>query len=513
MKTPPFALLPAAILLTACEPPENTPEPPATPEPEVQAEPEAPSFDPTLSTVRVSSTRQNWNERQPWEKNPPRKRRSLGAVVPGPRVLTTAEMVTDATYLELETADGLKLAPARVEAVDYEANLALLALEDEADLFFEGLEPVELAGTPTLGDTLEIVQVESNGLPLVTSGPIQGVDVVSNFLPGQFFLAYEVKASMQNSASSFSLPVFHENQLAGMLTNYNSDDQISDVTSTPIVRQFLEDSADGDYQGFPSLGVATTSTDDTNFRTWLALPEDQGGIYISSVRDESPAAKAGLVKGDVLLSIDGFEIDRLGYYDDPDFGRVFWSHLVRGSKAVGEEVPMQVLRDGEMVELTAALERFSANDRLVPNYTYGKAPNFLIKGGLLFQELTRPLLQSFGKEWESRAPLDLLNVYENPEEYEDRYDRVVFLSGVIATPATVGYERLRNLIVSEVNGRPVRDMKTLVDAFSEVPADGLHSIDFENESVTVYLDEPLATGVDAQLIQRGLTRLSRTEPE
>ncbi|MCH7228651.1 PDZ domain-containing protein [Haloferula sp. A504] len=510
MRTSPFLLL-AAVTFSACDSPDPITEIEPAPLPEIAEEPAAPAFDPTLSTVRVSSTRQDWNQRQPWEKNAPRKRRSLGAVVSDTHVLTTAEMVTDATYLELETADGLKLAPARVEAVDYEANLALLTLEDADDDFFEALVPLEIAEAPKPGDVLDIVQVESNGIPLVTSGPIQSLDVISNFLPGQFFLAYEVKASMQKSASSFSLPVLSEGKLAGMLTNYNSDDQISDVTATPIVQRFLDDAADGSYEGFPSLGVATTSTDDTNFRSWLKLPEDNGGIYVSTVRKGSAADEAGLEKGDVILTVDGMDIDRQGYYEDPELGRVFWSHLVRGSKGAGDEVTLGVIRDGEVVELTATLERLQAAERLVPDYTYGKAPNFLIKGGLLFQELTRPMLETFGKEWESRAPLDLLDVYENPEAYEERFDRVVFLSGVIATPATVGYEPLRNLIVTEVNGKPVRDIKSLVEAFGATPADGLHSIRFDNQDFAVYLDDVLATNVDTQLLQRGLTKLSRTE--
>ena len=510
MKIPPIILL-AAAAFTACDSPAPMVEEAPAPAPELIEEPAAPAFDPTISTVRISSTRQDWNQRQPWEKNAPRKRRSLGAVVSDSHVLTTAEMVTDVTYLELETADGLKLAPARVEAVDYEANLALLALEDENDDFFENLVPIEIAEAPKPGDTLDIIQVESNGIPLVTSGPIQSLDVISNFLPGQFFLAYEVKASMQKSASSFSLPVLSDGRLAGMLTNYNSDDQISDVTATPIVQRFLDDASDGTYEGFPSLGIATTSTDDSNFRSWLKLPEDDGGIYVSSIRKGSAADAAGLEKGDVILSADGMKIDRQGYYEDPEFGRVFWSHLVRGSKGAGDDVSLEVMRDGEVVELTATLERLQAAERLVPNYTYGQAPNFLIKGGLLFQELTRPLLQSFGKEWASRAPLDLLDVYENPEAYEERFDRVVFLSGVIATPATVGYEPLRNLIVTEVNGKPIRDMKSLVDAFGETPTDGLHAIRFDNQDFAVYLDDVLATNVDTQLLQRGLTRLSRTE--
>jgi hypothetical protein len=201
----------------------------------------------------------------------------------------------------------------------------------------------------------------------------------------------------------------------------------------------------------------------------------------------------------------------MGYFEHPVYGRTFWSHLVRGAKGAGESVSLAILRDGEPQSLTAELERRDRQSELVPGYSFGKAPNFLVKGGLIFQELTRPLLESFGEEWQSRAPLNLLDVLENPDKYEENHDRVVFLAGVIATPATVGYEPLRNLIVTEVNGKPVRDMKSLIAAFDEVPSDGLHSIEFDEENFKVYLDELVSTEVDGQLLQRGLTKLSRAE--
>ncbi|GAA5477829.1 S1C family serine protease [Haloferula helveola] len=506
------ALLLPLLFLAGCERPTATsaPQPAPTTAP-VEVEETAPEFDPTASVVRINSTRQGWNPGQPWEKNSPRKRRSLGAVVGDGKVLTTSEMVADATYVELETTDGRKLAPAKVAAVDYEANLALLSLEDPEDDFFAELTAVEIADPAKPGDELQIVQVENNGTPLVTRGPVQSLDIISNFLPGQFFLAYEVKASMQNSASSFTLPVFRDDKLAGLLTSYNSKDQLSDVTATDIVRRFIDDAADGSYEGFPSLGVSTSSTDDSNFRKWLKLPDEVGGVYVSSVRKDSGAEKAGLKEGDVVVGVDGHDIDQLGYYDDPDYGRLFWSHLVRGSKAVGETVELRVMRQGEPVTIEAILERRDNDSALVPAYTFDKAPNFLVKGGLVFQELSRPLLEAFGDEWQSRAPLELLDVLENPEKYEEKADRVVFLAGVIATPATVGYESLRNLIVSEVNGVEVRDMESLIKAFDNVPGDGLNAINFASEDFTVYLDEVVSTAVDGQLLERGLSRLSRSD--
>ena len=511
----PFLILPLVLAANAAEPEDAPPaqdKAATTAEVvvEVSGDAKPASKDLLKSVVRISTTQQSWNQAQPWEKVSPGKRRSLGAIVSGNHVLTTAEMAADATYIELESADGKRLASAKAIAVDYEANLALLGLESDSDAkFFEGTDALEIAARPKPGDTLDILQVEENGLPLVTTGGIQSIDVVSNFLPNQFFLTYEVKASMQSAANSFSLPVLRDGKLAGLLTSYDSKDQISDVTATDIIERFVREASDGDYAGFPSLGIATSRTEDSNFRAWLKLPEGDGGLYVSNVRVGGAAEKAGVKKGDVIVSIDGHEIDRLGYFDDPHYGRLYWSHLVRGAKSSGDKVLLSMLREGQPVKVEAVLDRRDEKDQLVPAYTFGKAPAYLVKGGFVFQELTRPLLESFGDEWQSRAPLNLLDVYENPQKYESRGHRIVLLAGVIATPATVGYESLRNLIVTKVNGVEIKDMKSLIEAFEKPGTDGMDAIEFDDEKFAVQLDEALSTTVDKQLLQRGLSPLSR----
>lgn len=116
-----------ALSLIGCQPKAVTP---ATPTSEVKEISE--------SMVRVNSTLQSWNIAQPWEKNPARQRRSLAAIVEQNQVITTAEMVADATLIEVESTDGAKRARATVACVDYEANLALLKIDDakeSADFF------------------------------------------------------------------------------------------------------------------------------------------------------------------------------------------------------------------------------------------------------------------------------------------------------------------------------------------------------------------------------------------
>ncbi len=508
-----FALL---LALTACDPTSSKPLPetaaesnptPAPPAAEVPAPLELKN-----NVVRINSTLQSWNPGQPWEKFPPSQRRALAAIVSPQRVLTTSEMVADATYLEFESPDGTRFAQAKVIAVDYEANLALLgpANEAEGNSLFEKTLPLELTSPPKIGQTVEILQIEDSGLALLTPGNLRSIDIASNFLPGHGFLTYLIKASMQSAASSYSLPVLTGGKLTGILMSYDSKDQICDVVSTDIIARFLKESAGGSYKGFPSLGVSIARTEDTSFRQWLKLGEDQGGIYIKSVRKGGAAALAGAKKGDVILAIDGHPIDRRGYYQHPNYGSVFWGHLVRGEKSTGDTIAISLLREGLPLEIEATLTRDEEHSKLVPGYTFGKAPNFLVKGGLVFQELTRPLLEAYGKDWQSRAPLEFLDALENPEKFEEKMDRVVFLSGSIPTPATVGYESLRNLIVRKVNGKEIRDMKSLIAAF-EGNTEELHSIEFAEEDFKVYLDDATATEVDSQLLERGIDRLSRAE--
>ncbi|MFD2256787.1 PDZ domain-containing protein [Luteolibacter algae] len=505
-------LLPLSLglLLASCKPqaPEtNTEKAP------VEVEVTTPAVDLVESVVRINSTSQSWNAAQPWEKNPPQEIRSLGAIVAPNQVLTTGEMVADATYLELELPDGSRTAEAKIVAVDYEANLALLTVksDEQREDFFANTRPLPIADKPAIGDSMQIFQVEDNGTTLLTFGTLQSVEVLNSFLPNQSFLTYLVKASMQSAASSFSLPVLKDNALAGILLSYDSDDQISDVLSIDVISHFLESAKGETYAGFPSLGISVTRTEDPSFRDFLKLTAEQGGLYISNVRIGGAADLAGIKKGDVLLAAAGFPIDRRGYYQHPQYGPVFWGHLVRGEKSTGDEINLSILREGQPMEISAILTREEPQDHLVPDYQFDRPPNFLVKGGLVFQELTRPVLEAFGKDWTSRAPLNLLDAYENPEKYENNTKRVIFLSGSIPTPATVGYESLRNLIVKKVNGIEIDSMKTLIEAFDKPNADNLHSIEFLEENFTAYLDETISTNVDGILLQRGLTRLSRAE--
>ncbi|MDQ0560377.1 S1-C subfamily serine protease [Rhizobium mesoamericanum] len=73
-------------------------------------------------------------------------------------------------------------------------------------------------------------------------------------------------------------------------------------------------------------------------RPWLGAfsAESNGDVVVMSVAEGSPAANAGLRRGDIISEIRDGEVDGLA-----DFYRKVWS-----SGPAGAEIPMRVLRDG-----------------------------------------------------------------------------------------------------------------------------------------------------------------------
>lgn len=464
---------------------------------------------PADSILRINATLQSYHPFYPWQKNNPRKRSGLGTLLPNNQVLTAAKLVADAVYLEFESADKAHTVTARVAAIDYEANLALLTPADPDKLgFLKDLPAAQLAEKVLPGDSITILQLDDTGTAQRTVGPVRSLSLESSFLDNRLVLTARIKASLQSENSSFTIPAFKENgRFAGVLTSYSSNDQISDVTTPDVIRLFLEDAADGQYVGFPSLGIGFATTEDRNFRRWLELPASDGGLFIDRLAPGGAAEVAGVKKGDVLLAIDGHQIDRRGYFDHPEYGRLYWTHLISSNRKVGDQPKLQLLRDGEKMELTVTLTR--RQEPLVTTHFHGSAPPFLLEGGLIFQELSMPYLKAFGKKWSERAPSNLLDILYTQHEFQKKQRKAVILTRIIASEATIGYEQIHNHLVKEVNGHPVTDIPSLAAAFEKKPENGIHVIVTDKEPYKIYLDASQARATNQQFLDAGLPALSR----
>lgn len=442
------------------------------------------------SLLKVNVTYQSYNLQIPWQKESAGGRRGLGIVLAKNRVLVTAQMVADSTYIEFELPDSGQKLPAKVEAVDYEANLALLAPNSPAREkdFFAGLSGVQLDTTPRIGDALSVWQSGRVGDLIVTPMRISKVMTQGYFVENAAFLVYEATGIIRSESNSFTLPVVRGGKLAGLLLRYDSKNQVAILLPAPIIAHFLKDVADGKYDGFPSLGIEFQITQDEQFREYLGLKNGSPGVFISKVMRGGSAEKAGMKPGDIMLSINGSDVDARGDYQDKQYGAVSASHLIRGRGFVGDEVEIKVLREGKEVVLKGQLTRKQPDDYLVRPYLFDHGPRYVLSGGVLFQELTSTYLNSFGGEQRGGAILRLQRIATNPEEYEkDGRKKVVFIGAILPTQSTQGYERMSGQVVHEVNGKKITEIADVAAAL-KAPKDGVHVIKLREFPYLLYLD-------------------------
>lgn len=467
---------------------------------------------PEKSIVRVNATLQDYSFLRPWEKGAPVPRRGLGAVLEGNRVVITAEMCVNSTFLELEHPSNGSRVTARIAGIDYEANLAVLEPVDTNSKVFEGIVPLALDDSTVPGDTLEVWQIEDNGNGVTTDVEVLRVDVGRYFIHGSVFLLYQIKGSLQARTNSFTLPVVKDGKLAGMLLSYSSKEQTASVLPAPIIRAFLADLEDGDYEGFPNLGLSFAPTLDDTLRDFTGITGKEGGIFVREVNKHTSAEKAGVKEGDVILTMDGHAIDSRGNYDHPKYGKLNFSHLVRGAAKVGDKIQLELIREGKPMSLEVTLTRKRPEEFLIDPYMFDRGPKYLIVGGLIFQELTLPYLESWGDEWVTRAPFNLVYANSDPLPFEEEgREKLVFLSNVLKTPSTLGYEGINSVVVTKVNGKFIKDIRGLAEAFAKVPENGLHTIEFDDYPKVIYVDDAVSKLVDQQLLQYGIGRLDRLD--
>ncbi|MBE7498263.1 MAG: PDZ domain-containing protein [Verrucomicrobiaceae bacterium] len=462
------------------------------------------------SLLKVNVTAQPYSLHFPWQKESPNNSRGLGVVLEGNRVLVTAQMVADATYIEMELPDTGQKIPAKVVAVDYEANLALIesALPEAMQKsFFAGLRPMGLDTGSRVGDSVSVWQAGRVGDLIETPLNVSKVLIRRYIVEGSSFLVYEATGIIRSEANSFTLPVIKGNKLVGLLLSYDSKNQVTTILPAPIIEHFLKDFADGGYEGFPGLGMEYQVTLDEQLREFLGLKPDAPGVFITGVIKNASAEKAGLKKGDILVSIDGNAIDARGDYRDPVYGALNASHLVRGRAYVGDKFELGVLRDGKPQTLSGTLARKKPEDYLVPPYAFDRGPRYVLMGGLLFQELSKPYLDAFGEQQSENASLLRLgHIAAHPDEIEaSGRKKLVFLSMVLPTPSAQGYDRLGGIIVNKVNGHAIGDLNDLDAAFKDVKG-AAHAIELDDFPRVLHLDA-MAAERDNLRLQGGAYRI------
>jgi S1-C subfamily serine protease len=173
------------------------------------------------------------------------------------------------------------------------------------------LGEAEMAGQYTLP---EVVQTDAAINPGNSGGPL--VDLNGQVIGVNFAIQAEVRA---NAGVGFAIPA-------------------------SIVRRVVPALiADGAYD-WPYLGIGG-ATIGAGLAALVDLPEQMLGVYVNEVIPRGPAARAGIVQGDIITAVDGEEVtgfeDLIGY-------------LITETNP-GDTIVLTVLRNGEIRDATVTV--------------------------------------------------------------------------------------------------------------------------------------------------------------
>lgn len=445
-------------------------------------------YGPSVVSLQVSF--QEWNPQLPWTKRDPATRLGNAVVVEGNRLLTTAQMVASSTYLEVQKFGRPSHVEAQVAFVDVECNLALLSVAEPG--FFEDLTPARLADATPVEGTLLTARWQNQQLEVAASR-VKRILVEESWYGRLEHIFLHLQTDL--TGGGWSEPVFGGEALVGLTVSQQSD-QRARAIPVELISRFLDRARDpASYRGFPVFGVKWQYNEDPVLAAWLGQTGAPQGIVIRQVPWGSSGCNA-LRPLDILLAVDGAAIDANGFVNHPRFGRILFQQSLVERHQPGDVVSARVLRDKAVLDLTMTLRPYPAGIDLVPSRRGMEPPPYVIAGGLVFQELDADYLRAWGRDWTKDAPLRLMTLY-TLQQVNQRAGRrrVVFLSGVLPSPYTTGYEELAELPVARVNGREIGSLADLEAAFRS-PDGRFHTIRLEPNAVRseIVLD---ATGFEA----------------
>jgi hypothetical protein len=432
---------------------------------ELLAQSAASTWEHSLVTIEVS--RKKYDYYQPWTRRTSQTQKT-GLVLGDHQIVTTADEMFDRTLVRLQKNGRGRWWLGELTWIDYHANLALVTTGDPE--FWSDLKPVTLKGEMPSENNLQILRWRNGNLEnrhaefnqfIVREGQLSSVSHAS----------LETDCDIQGAG--WGEPVVANSHVIGIV-NAQADRTCIAIPAS-FINNVLEAKKNGKFPGLGYFHFYWQPAANPASLALLKLTGDPRGVIVIQVPDRPDGGEQVLKPQDLILQIDGFDIDIQGDYEDPEYGHLMLENLSTRAKWAGDEVKMKIWRDGKPLDITYRLPKYEYSTSLVPMATYDREPEYLMIGGLVFQPLTDSYLQSWGNDWKRRAPFRL--TYYRTESPDKDRPSLLFLSQVLPDPYNIGYQDQRWLVVDKINGQRVRRLPELRAALDK-PVNGFHVIEF-----------------------------------
>jgi S1-C subfamily serine protease len=416
-------------------------------------------------------------------------------------IMTNAHSVQNASVVQVRTSVSALKFVAKVLAVAQACDLAILTVEDPE--FWKFVQsPLQFEPSmPSLHDTVVVVGFPIGGdNTCVTQGVISRIDVQEYAQSSCSLVAVQIDAAI-NPGNSGGPAMNGDGKIVGVAfqaLKQDDSENIGYIIPSEIALFFLRDFArHGKFTGFGHLGVKWQKMENRDLRKKFGIEIGDKGVVIVKVEKTQPSSSC-LKVGDVILAIDQIPVSLDGTINVK--GRLPFSYICN-NKFPGQSVDLEILRDGrQSMRVTVPLGKQMS---LVPRESEFP-PKFYSVSGLIFVALTESFLRSeFGEHFSSEAPVDLIHLWQNgSRDCEDH--EVVTLVHAMSCEWTVGYEGLKNLVLSKLNSNKIFNLIQLDHEISRL-RESEEFLEFEfSDGSLVVLDSKKSIQADTDLKLKNL---------
>ena len=266
--------------------------------------------------------------------NMPQKQRSLGSgfiISEDGYILTNDHVVSGADEIKVQLSDGRTFS-ATIKGLDPKIDLALLKIDAGANL------PVVALGSSDSLQVGEWVMAIGNPFGLeqtVTAGIVSAKGRVIGAGPYDDFIQTDASINPGNSGG----PLFNaQGEVVGINTAIVAGGQgIGFAIPIDLAKGIIPQLKEKGHVTRGWLGVSVQAVSE-ELAASFGLEKAQGAL-VTSVTPDSPAAKAGIARGDIILTFDGHRVDNIS-----DLPRLV------ASTPVDASVPMEVFRNGKRLK-------------------------------------------------------------------------------------------------------------------------------------------------------------------
>lgn len=408
---------------------------------------------PQSAVVRIYATEQNPDYDSPWQARSPSSSTGSGVVIGPGQILTSAHVVADATFIQVQRISDTNKLVAHVIGICHDSDLALLQVDDAA--FMKGIKVPKIGTLPVRRDRVAVIGFPVGGDEVsITEGVVSRIEVQRYSHSQRYLLAVTVDAAINHGNSGG--PVFRKGKVVGIAFQGLSEaDGIGEMVPPPLIKNFLKGIKKRPRMPLPTLGVATQNLENPVLRERFGLKKADSGVLVLKV--EYGSSCWGVLKeDDTILKIGGSKIANNSTVNYRDMHRTRFD-VILGEKQVGDKLSMQILRAGKKMNVTVELKE---KVELVPRAQYDVTPSYFIFGGLVFQVLCRDYLATWDTWWE-KAPKEFLHTYYSGGRTSTKQETVI-LSQILADQINVGYESFYSESITSVNGKKPRDLQHIV---------------------------------------------------